>query len=180
MTTKTIAAELSAAAKNGKATEVAKATAAEAHHAQIILTAALAAEKASGNLFQVVREAIMAKCTFSGMEIALPALKESVAYRSAKATISGALKNGVKLVDADGKPRSKGKLSSLVAKKTTPKGNGKTEHSTRKATPAEMVKSALATLKQSSALRKQFAVQIAELAQIILAETESPKVAKAA
>lgn len=65
----------------------------------------------SGGFFTFAVNAIIEGCTFEGLEAAEPALKEVIAYRTAKSTIRKALKHGVKLMDGHGKAKNKHDLA---------------------------------------------------------------------
>lgn len=164
------AAEVSQAAK----TETANYTAAEAAKGAEVLAAAQAVDKASGEMFALVMSIPLNGLTFEGVEAATPKLKEFGSWRSAKATVKGALSHGVPLLD-NGKTRSKGDLAKALSVKTKTEDDGtsstnKTERKTRAATPAEVVKSGLAYLNADAKLRQKFMPQILLLAEKLVKE----------
>jgi hypothetical protein len=113
---KTGALEQLAKTLQGKAsTKVAQVTEAEKRNGPLVLKAAQAAEAKTGELFAAVRAAQKAGCSFEGLELAAPALKESKAYRSAKSTVKRAVTSKVALVDEQGNDRTKATLEKLIA-----------------------------------------------------------------
>lgn len=165
----TIGAAIAQASK----TETAKYTAEEAAKGAEILVAAEAVNKATGEMFALVVSIPLNKLTFEGVEAATPKLKEFGSWRSAKATVKGALSHGVPLLD-NGKARSKGDLAKALSVKTKGEDDGtdsgKVERKTRAATPAEVVKSGLAYLNADAKLRAKFAPQINALADLVAKE----------